>query len=84
MCTEAVVPEPWPWLAALYGAGVLAGLLLTDAPTAGKLGWALVWPLGPLAFVATLAVLVAASLIAFPLVGGAVLVAAGIYLYAGV
>jgi hypothetical protein len=30
---------------------------------------AVLWPLGPLAFVVTLAVLIIASLIAFPLVG---------------
>jgi hypothetical protein len=35
------------------------------------------WPVGPLAFLITVAILVAASLIAFPLVGG-LIAAAGV------
>jgi hypothetical protein len=73
------LPDPWAWAAGLYGAGVLVGLVRTDAGPWSKLGLALIWPLGPLAFVVTLAVLVGASLIAFPLVGAAVLLAAAAY-----
>ena len=52
---------------AIYLAGVLMGLVTIDAKPASRLGLALLWPLGPAAFVVTLAVLLAASLIAFPL-----------------
>jgi len=71
---------PDVWLAALvYGSGVLIGLLAIDARPAARLGLALLWPLGPAAFVVTLAVLLAASLIAFPIVGLAVLAAAAVW-----
>jgi hypothetical protein len=52
---------------AIYLAGVLTGLVTIDARPASRLGLALLWPLGPAAFVVTLAVLLAASVIAFPL-----------------
>lgn len=71
--------NPGVWLAVLYGAGVLVGLWRADASLAGRVGLALLWPLGPLAFLTTLAVLVAASLVAFPLWGAAVLAAAAAY-----
>jgi hypothetical protein len=68
---------PDVWLAALvYGAGVVTGLLAIDARPATRLGLALLWPLGPAAFVVTLTVLLAASLIAYPIVAGAALLAA--------
>jgi hypothetical protein len=73
------VPE-WPAvLAACYGAGVVVGLARTDAAPLTRLGLALLWPVGPLAFVATLLVLLAASLIAFPWFGAAVAAAALAY-----
>jgi hypothetical protein len=56
----------------IYGIGVAIGLLLTDARPLGRVGLALLWPLGPLAFVLTLSLLLAASLIAFPIVGAIV------------
>ena len=56
----------------IYSAGVLVGLVATDARPAARLTLALLWPIGPAAFLATLAVLVAASLIAFPIVGAMV------------
>jgi hypothetical protein len=65
------------WIVALiYGVGVVIGLAATDARPAARLGLALLWPIGPAAFVVTLAVLAAASLIAFPIVGGLVLAGA--------
>ena len=60
----------------VYGVGVLIGLALTDARPAARLGLALLWPIGPAAFVVTLAVLVAASLIAFPMLGAVALAGA--------
>jgi hypothetical protein len=48
---------------AIYLAGVVIGLALVDGRPAVRLGLALLWPLGPLAFVVTLAVLVGASLV---------------------
>ena len=53
----------------MYVAGVAVGLLRTDARWPARLGLALAWPLGPLAFVATVTILLAASTIAFPVVG---------------
>jgi hypothetical protein len=60
----------------VYSAGVLIGLAATDAGPAKRLGFALLWPVGPAAFVVTVAVLAAASLIAFPIVGVVVLAGA--------
>ena len=57
-----------------YLTGVLLGLWRTDGPPSAKLLHALCWPLGPLAFAVTIAVLLAASLVAFPALGAAVAV----------
>jgi hypothetical protein len=62
-------------LATLYIAGVIVGIVCGDARSAVRIVHALLWPLGILAFVATLGVLVAASLIAFPWIAGALLAA---------
>ena len=59
----------------IYAAGVAAALWRTDAPAPARLVLSLLWPLGPLAFLLTFTLLVAASLIAFPVVG--VVVASG-------
>jgi hypothetical protein len=48
-----------------YVIGVLAGLWRTDGPPATKLALALLWPLGPLAFLVTISGLVIAAAIAF-------------------
>ena len=56
-------------LAGLYAAGVVIGLLRVDGPPATKIGVALVWPLGLLAFVVTIAMLVCVAAIAFPMFG---------------
>lgn len=60
----------------VYGLGVAVGLALTDAPPATRLGLALLWPVGPAAFLVTLGLLAAASLIAFPVIGALVVAAA--------
>ncbi|MBM2850779.1 MAG: hypothetical protein HW418_3721 [Anaerolineales bacterium] len=67
----------WDLGFAVYVAGVVWGLIAIDARPAARLGLALVWPLGPLAFVLTITILLAASLIAYPAFGAAVLAAAG-------
>ena len=61
---------------AVYAAGVLVALIATDARWPARIGLALLWPLGPIAFVVTIAILLAASLIAFPLIGAIVLATA--------
>jgi hypothetical protein len=55
---------------AIYAVGALGALWRTDASWPTRLALAALWPVGPLAFLITVAILVAASLIAFPLVGG--------------
>jgi hypothetical protein len=47
-----------------------------DARPAARVGLALLWPLGPLAFALTIAILLLASLIAFPTFGAVVLLTA--------
>jgi len=64
----------------VYIIGVVIGLLCTDARPIARVGLALLWPVGPLAFIATITILVAASVIAFPVVG--VVVASGLALRA--
>ena len=64
------------WIWYLYAAGVLIGLLGIDARWPTRVALALLWPLGPLAFVVTISILLVASLIAFPIVGVIVLVTA--------
>ena len=66
----------WQLGCATYAVGVAWGLLATDARPVARVGLALLWPLGPLAFVVTAALLFAASLIAAPAFGAAVLLAA--------
>jgi hypothetical protein len=48
-----------------YLVGVAIGMWRTDAKPLGRLALSVLWPIGPLAFVATVAVLVAASPFAF-------------------
>jgi len=55
---------------AIYAAGVLIALWRTDAHWSTRIAVAMLWPLGPLAFLVTVAILLAASLIAFPLIAG--------------
>jgi hypothetical protein len=57
---------------AIYAAGALVAIWRTDAAWPTRLALAAFWPLGPLAFVVTVIILLAASLIAFPVTAGAV------------
>ena len=56
-------------LLAIYVAGVALGLLMIDARPLTRTGLAVLWPLGPLAFLVTISILLLASLIAFPMFG---------------
>jgi hypothetical protein len=49
----------------IYLAGVAIGLWRTDAPLPTRLILAVLWPIGPLAFVVVVAILFAAAPIAF-------------------
>jgi hypothetical protein len=62
----------------VYLTGLFVGLVATDGRMGTRLAIALLWPLGPLACVVTVAGLVAASAIAFPVVGAAIVVTAGL------
>ena len=50
---------------ALYAAGVAVGLWRTDAPWPSRAVLAALWPIGPLAFLVTIAILLAAAPVAF-------------------
>lgn len=65
----------------LYIAGVIVGLACGDAQFGVRIAHAVLWPLGIAAFIVTIALLVAASFIAFPWIAGA-LVAASVILWA--
>jgi hypothetical protein len=67
----------------IYVVGVVAGLILTDGRVATRMLLALLWPLGPLAFVVVIAGLLVASLYIFPIFGAVVAVglAAGWWLF---
>ena len=56
-------------MAEIYVVGVLVGLVATQGGIATRLGLALLWPLGPLAFVITVAGLLVVAAIAFPVFG---------------
>jgi hypothetical protein len=60
----------------IYAAGVAAGLVFTDARPLTRIGLALAWPIGPLAFVLVIGLLLIAALYIFPVFGA--VVAAGI------
>jgi len=57
------------WMAAVYVVGVVIGVIATDGGLATRIGLALVWPLGPLAFAITVAGLLVVAAIAFPVFG---------------
>lgn len=65
-------------LVAIYVAGALVALWRTDGAPLTRLAIALLWPIGPLAFVVTVSILLAASVIAFPALGAALVVAGGL------
>lgn len=62
-------------LATIYVLGVIVGLLRVDGSAMTRASVALLWPLGIVAFVVTIAMLVGVAAIAFPMFG-MVLVAA--------
>ncbi len=57
------------WIAIVYVVGAMIGLLVTDGGLAARIGLALAWPLGPLAFLVTVAGLLVVAAIAFPVFG---------------
>jgi len=50
---------------AIYLAGVAVGLWRTDAPWPSRVMLAALWPIGPVAFAVTVAILLAAAPLAF-------------------
>jgi hypothetical protein len=46
----------------IYAAGVVAGLIFTDARPLARAGLALAWPVGPLAFAVVIAGLLLAAI----------------------
>jgi hypothetical protein len=58
----------------IYVLGVAVGLLFTDARVPTRILLALLWPLGPLAFVVVVGGLLVASLYIFPIFGAVVAV----------
>jgi hypothetical protein len=60
----------------IYLAGVVLALWRTDAGWTGRLTLAILGPIGPAAFVATVSLLLGAALIAFPWFGAVVAAAA--------
>jgi hypothetical protein len=60
---------------ALYGAGVLVGLWRTDARWPERIPIALLWPVGPLAFVVTMTGLLSLALVRAPALGAVTLAA---------
>ncbi len=67
----------WEVGVAVYVAGVLWGLLVTDARPVKRIALALLWPAGPLAFAGTVALLLTALPVAFPKIGIPLWLAAG-------
>ena len=61
-----------------YAAGMITALLLTDGPFRVRVPLALLWPLGPAALVVTVAILVGASVVAYPLVWVGIAALAGV------
>ncbi len=59
----------WDLVLGVYVAGVLWGLIMTDARPVARVALALLWPVGPLAFVVTVTLLLAALPVAFPKIG---------------
>ena len=56
----------------IYIVGALLAVWRTDARWPTRVALAALWPVGPIAFVVTVTILLAASLIAFPLVAGTI------------
>ena len=69
-------------LAVVYVAGFVWCVLVSDARPAERLTLAFLWPLGPLALVVTVMILLVASAIAYPLVVVPVLTAMAVLCWA--
>jgi hypothetical protein len=65
ICVFCITVTPVRVLVTIYLIGVLVGLWRVDGPPATKLTLALLWPIGPLAFLVTIGGLVVAAGIAF-------------------
>ena len=65
----------------LYAVGALVAIWRTDASWPTRVALALLWPLGPLAFLVTVGVLLGASVIAFPLIAGLIALAGATILW---
>lgn len=57
------------WMLAVYLVGVVVGLIATQGGPATRLLLAVLWPLGPLAFLITVGGLLVVAAVAFPLFG---------------
>ena len=64
------------WMLGVYLVGVVVGLMATQGGAGTRLLLAVLWPLGPLAFLITVAGLLIVAAIAFPVFG--VTLAAGL------
>jgi hypothetical protein len=60
---------------AIYATGAVIALWRTDASWPTRIALAALWPIGPLAFLVTVAILLGASLIAFPMAAGLIALA---------
>ena len=56
----------------IYALGAIVGLVLTDARPLARVGLALAWPVGPLAFAVVVSGLLIAALYIFPVFGAVV------------
>jgi len=79
--SDAVYDVRMETLGVIYAIGVVIALWRTDAAWPTRVAVAALWPLGPLAFVVTVAILLAASLIAFPLVAGGIAIAGALVVW---
>jgi hypothetical protein len=57
------------WMLGVYLVGVVVGLIATQGGPATRLLLAVLWPLGPLAFLITVTGLLVVAAIAFPVFG---------------
>jgi hypothetical protein len=73
------VLEPLNASVALYAIGVLVGLVRGDAGPAARVGLALLWPIGAVAFVVTVAGLLLLLAVIKPLIGVTAIVLAVLY-----
>ena len=66
----------------LYAIGVVIALALMRDPWPARVGTALVWPLGPMAFLVVVPIMLVAAAVLWPVpvLGGAAAIAAAIYL----